>query len=94
MSFFEDTMNNVQSVGLTETPGLRMPLAHAQKGATYKVVKISGKDETKKHLSDLGFVLDTDVTVISEVQGNLVCEVKGVRVAIDHTLAQRIMVLS
>lgn len=94
MSFFADTINNVQDVGVTEVHGLRMPLAHAQKGATYKIVKVSGKDETKKHLSDLGFVVNSEVTVISEVQGNLVCDVKGVRVAIDRTLAQRIMVLS
>ncbi len=93
MSFFDETANGVQDVP-NRPQGMRVPLAQARKGDTVRVVKISGKDETQKHLSDLGFVLDSEVTVVSEVQGNLVCEVKGVRVAIDHTLAQRITVIN
>ena len=95
MSFMDNTADqNLLFDANTTGGGQRLPLARASKGETYKVVKISGKDETKKHLSDLGFVLNSEVTVVNEVQGNLICEVKGVRVALSHELAQRITVIS
>lgn len=91
MSFIDDVVSGMENY---EAPGMRVPLAHAQKGITYRVVKISGKDETKKHLSDLGFVLNAEVTIVNQVGGNLVCEIKGVRVGLDNALAQRITVIS
>ena len=54
--------------------------------------KITGKDEVRQHLAELGFVVDSDVTVVSEIAGNLIVQVKDSRIALDKTMANRIMV--
>ena len=68
-----------------------MPLTLARPGETVTIRKISGRDEQRQHLAELGFVVDTRVTVISELAGNLILQVKDSRVALDRTLANRIM---
>ena len=39
-----------------------MPLTMAKAGETVTVRRISGKDEVRSHLAELGFVVDSDVT--------------------------------
>ena len=69
-----------------------MPLTMAKTGETVTIRKISGKDEVRQHLAELGFVVDSDVTVVSEIGGNLIVQVKDSRIALDKTMANRIMV--
>ena len=69
-----------------------MPLTMARPGETVTIRKITGKDEVRQHLAELGFVVDSDVTVVSEVGGNLILQVKDSRVALDKTMANRIMI--
>ena len=69
-----------------------MPLTMAKSGETVTIRKISGKDEVRQHLAELGFVADSDVTVVSEIAGNLIVQVKDSRIALDKTMANRIMV--
>ena len=69
-----------------------MPLTMAKAGETVTVRKISGRDEVRQHLVELGFVMDSDVTVVSEIGGNLIVQVKDSRIALDKTMANRIMV--
>lgn len=69
-----------------------MPLWMAKPGETVVIRKITGKDEVRQHLAELGFVVDTTVTVISEMAGNLILQVKDSRVALDRSMANRIMV--
>lgn len=69
-----------------------MPLSMAGKGQTKQIVQINGKDDTKKFLESLGFVEGTEVTVVSELAGNLIVNVKETRVALDKAMANRIMV--
>ena len=69
-----------------------MPLTRAETGETVTIRKISGKDEVRQHLAELGFVVDSDVTVVSEIGGNLIVQVKDSRVALDAAMANRIMV--
>ena len=54
--------------------------------------KITGKDEVRQHLAELGFVVDGSVTVVSEIAGNLILQVKESRIALDRTLANRVMI--
>ena len=49
-----------------------MPLTMAKPGETVMIRKISGKDEVRQHLAELGFVVDSDVMVVSEIGGNLI----------------------
>ena len=69
-----------------------MPLAMAQIGDTVKIRKITGRDEVRQHLAELGFVVDTDVTVVAELGGSLIIQVKDSRVALDQAMANRIMI--
>lgn len=69
-----------------------MPLTMARPGETVTIRKITGKDEVRQHLAELGFVVDSDVTVVSEIGGNLILQVKDSRVALDKTMANRIMI--
>lgn len=68
-----------------------MPLSMAKPGETVVIRKITGKDEVRRHLSELGFVVDTAVTVVSELAGNLILQVKDSRVALDRSMASRIL---
>ena len=69
-----------------------MPLTMAKSGETVTIRKISGKDEVRQHLAELGFVVDSDVTVVSQLGGSLIVQVKESRVALDREMANRIMV--
>ena len=69
-----------------------IPLTMAKVGENVKIRKISGKDEVRQHLAELGFVVNEDVAVISEIGGNLIVQVKGSRIALDKTMANRIMI--
>ena len=69
-----------------------MPLTMARPGETVVIRKITGRDEVRQHLAELGFVVDSDVTVVSEIGGNLILQVKDSRVALDKTMANRIMI--
>ena len=69
-----------------------MPLTMAKTGEKVTIRKITGKDEVRQHLAELGFVVDSDVTVVSEIAGNLILQVKNSRVALDRTMANRIMI--
>ena len=54
-----------------------MPLTMAAVGETVTIRKITGKDEVRQHLAELGFVLDSRVTVVNQVGGNLIVQVDG-----------------
>ena len=69
-----------------------MPLTLTKPGETVVIRKVTGKDEIRQHLAELGFVVDGMVTVVSELAGNLILQVKDSRVALDKTLASRIMI--
>ena len=68
-----------------------MPLTMAKTGETVTIRKITGKDEVRQHLAELGFVVDSDVTVVSEISGNLILQVKESRVALNREMANRIL---
>ena len=68
-----------------------MPLSMAKVGETVTIRKITGKDQIRQHLAELGFVVESDVTVVSELGGNLILQ-KDSRVALDRTMANRIMI--
>ena len=69
-----------------------MPLTLAGRGEPVTIRKITGKDEIRQHLAELGFVMDATVTVVSEMGGNLIVKVKDSRIALDRNMAGRIMI--
>ena len=69
-----------------------MPLTMAKAGETVTIKKITGKDEVRLHLAELGFVVDSEETVFNENAGNLIIHVKESRNALDKTMANRILI--
>ena len=68
-----------------------MPLTLAGTGVALEIKRIGGSAEMK-HLSDLGFVVGGEVTVISASLGNVIVKIKDARVAISEEMANKIMV--
>ena len=69
-----------------------LPLTMASQGEPVTIKKIGGKQETKKFLETLGFIVGGTVTVVSEINGNMIVNVKDSRVAIGKDMANKIMV--
>ena len=69
-----------------------MPLTLADQGEVNIIKKVGGNPEVKKHLEDMGFVAGTEVSVISTSGGNVIVNVKEVRVAISREMAQKIFI--
>lgn len=61
-----------------------MPLTFAAVGEENMIKKVGGKAETKKFLENLGFVAGATVTVISQIGGNVIVNVKESRVAVSE----------
>lgn len=69
-----------------------MPLTMAREGEERLIRKVGGKPETRQFLESLGFVVGSTVTVINEIAGNVIVNIKNARVAISREMACRIMV--
>mgnify|MGYP001321715594 CR=1 FL=1 len=69
-----------------------MPLSMARIGEKNYIRKITGKDQVRQHLAELGFVVGGEVTVVSVIGGNMILAVKDSRIALDKMLANRIMI--
>lgn len=69
-----------------------MPLMLANVGEEMTVMRIGGKPDVKKHLENLGFVPGNTVSIITEIDGNIIVKVMEARVAISREMAQKIMI--
>ena len=69
-----------------------MPLTMVPTGEPNVIKKIGGKEETRRFLENLGFVTGGMFTVVSEIGGNMIVNVKDSRVAIGKDMANKILV--
>lgn len=69
-----------------------MPLTMANTGEQNIIKKVGGKEDTRRFLENLGFVAGAAVTVISQIEGNIIVNIKDSRVAIGKDMANKIMV--
>ncbi len=69
-----------------------MPLTMASTGEESMIRKVGGCPETRKFLESLGFVVGGMVTIVSEISGNLIVNVKESRVAVSKEMAAKIMI--
>ena len=69
-----------------------MPLTMANAGEENIIKNVGGKEDTRRFLENLGFVVGAAVTVISQVEGNIIVNIKDSRVAIGKDMANKIMV--
>ena len=69
-----------------------LPLSMVGMGETHEIAKITGRDEVRRHLAELGLVVGERVTVMNTLSGNLILQVKDSRIALDRALCSRIMI--
>ncbi|MBQ9589988.1 MAG: ferrous iron transport protein A [Butyrivibrio sp.] len=69
-----------------------MPLTMTDIGDMVSIKRITGTDEVKQHLSELGFVVGEEISIVNKNGGNLIVNVKDSRIALDKTLANRIFI--
>ena len=69
-----------------------MPIGLAPTNVEVKVVKVLEDEKTKKHLESLGILVNSSITVISSVNGGVVVAVKDGRLALDRSIASKILV--
>ena len=82
--------------GRAPAPGSRkehmMPLALSQTGDTVVIKEIKGREDVRQHLVELGIITGDQVTVVSELAGNLILQVKDSRIALNRGTASHILV--
>lgn len=69
-----------------------MPLSMVKEGESNVIQKVGGKEETRRFLENLGFVTGGIVTVVSQIGGNIIVNIKESRIAIGRDMANKIMV--
>ncbi len=69
-----------------------MPLSFARPGEPVTIKMIKGTDEVRQHLYELGFTNGEQVSIVSQVSGNLIIQVRDSRIALDKTMANRIYI--
>lgn len=69
-----------------------MPLSMVREGEPNIIKKVGGKEDTRRFLENLGFVAGGSVTVVSEINGNMIVNVKDSRIAIGKDMANKIIV--
>ncbi len=69
-----------------------MPLTMANTGEENIIRKVGGDPGTRKFLENLGFVAGSAVTVINEIGGNVIVNVKNSRIAVSKEMACKIMI--
>ena len=69
-----------------------MPLTTAKVGEKNSIKKVGGKEEVRQFLENLGFVPGSHITIINEIGGNVIVNIKESRVAISKEMAAKILV--
>lgn len=69
-----------------------MPIGLAPLNTEMRVVRVLTDEKTKKHLESLGILTNSSITVISSVNGGVVVAIKDGRLALDRSIASKILV--
>ncbi len=69
-----------------------MPIGLAPTNVEMRVVRILADEKTKKHLESLGILVNSLITIISSVNGGVVVAIKDGRLALDRSIASKILV--
>lgn len=69
-----------------------MPITLAPIDTPVRIVRILADEKTKRHLESLGILVNSEVTIISSVNGGVIVMVKNGRLALDARVASKILV--
>ncbi len=70
-----------------------MPMVVAPEGKSLRVIKVLADEKTKKHLENLGIMVNAMLTILSVSNGSVICQVKDGRLALDKQIATKIFVM-
>ncbi|HIU21518.1 MAG TPA: ferrous iron transport protein A [Candidatus Limadaptatus stercorigallinarum] len=69
-----------------------MPLVFAPVNVLLRVVKMHVDEKLKRHLENLGISVNSELEVLSQSGGSVICRIKDGRLALDRDMATRIFV--
>lgn len=69
-----------------------MPIALAPLNEELTIVKVLLDEKNKKHLESLGVMVNAKVQVVSSLNGGVILMVKNGRLALDRSIASKILV--
>ena len=69
-----------------------MPLNMIGTGSSAEVRRVSGNEDVRRYLGNLGFVQGAKVTLLSEIGGSVIVGVCDSRIAINKDMASHILV--
>ena len=64
----------------------------AEIGKVSAINRVNGNEETRRFHGNLGSVAGTEVTVLSEMGGNVIVSIKNSRIAVNAEMARHIMI--
>lgn len=70
-----------------------MPMVVAPEGKSLRVIKVLADEKTKKHLENLGIMVNAMLTILLVSNGSVICQVKDGRLALDKQIATKIFVM-
>ncbi len=70
-----------------------MPLSMLKVGDTAVVSAIKGSDSIKKHLENLGFVANAQISVVSVNGGDMIVKVMESKIALGKDMTSKIIVI-
>ena len=73
----------------SQVPGV--PVSMAKVGESGRIVNISGREDVRRYLSELGFTPGTEVKAVCQAGCNIILDVKGSKIAIDRHRANKIL---
>ncbi|MBE6141701.1 MAG: ferrous iron transport protein A [Erysipelotrichaceae bacterium] len=69
-----------------------MPIVLAPHNVDLTIMRVGTDQKTKKHLQSLGVMPNSVIKIIASAYGNVIIEVKGVRLAMNKEVATKIFV--
>ena len=72
--------------------GEMMPILMTQAGDNVTVAKITGRNDVKQRLGELGFVAGTPVSIVQSHGGDMIVRIRDSKLALTREMAARIMV--
>ncbi len=69
-----------------------MPIVLAPINQMLKITKVLVDEKTKRHLENLGMMVNAEIMVLSHVNGDVIVKVKDGRLAINKETASKILV--
>ena len=85
-------MQSAKTINLKNQTGGTIPLPMIGVGTPASIETIRGREKDIRFLESLGFVAGSTVSIISELNGNLIVNIKNTRIGIGRSLAMKIFV--